>query len=86
MEAGNISIGQVVPGVEEMVEWGWVARNPPVLVQIVVEIPVFTGRMEAGNISRGQVVPGVEEMVECGWVARNPPVVVQMVIKVGVYR
>ncbi len=26
MEAGNISWGQVVPGVEEMVEWGWVAE------------------------------------------------------------
>ncbi len=77
MEAGNISRGHVVPGLEEMVEWGWVARNPPVVVQEVVKIPVFTGRMEAGNISRSQVVPGVEEMVEWGWVARNPPVVVQ---------
>ncbi len=76
MEAGNISRGQVVPGVEEVVDWGWVARNPPVLVQVVVKIPVFTGRLEAGNSSRSQVVPGMEEMVEWGWVARNPPVVV----------
>jgi hypothetical protein len=63
MEAGNISRGQVVPGMEEMVEWDWMARNTPVVVQEVVKIPVFTGRMEAGNISRSQVVPGVEEMV-----------------------
>jgi hypothetical protein len=27
MEAGNIFRSQVVPGVEEMVEWGWVARK-----------------------------------------------------------
>ncbi len=75
MEAGNISRSQVVPGVEEMVEWGWVARNPPVVFQVVEKMAV-TGRMEAGKISRSQVVPGVEEMVEWGWVARNPPVVV----------
>ncbi len=39
MEAGNISRGQVVPGVEEIVEWGWVAGNPPVMVQMMVCIP-----------------------------------------------
>ncbi len=41
MEAGNISRGQVVPGVEEMVEWGWGARNPPEVVQVVVKMSVY---------------------------------------------
>ncbi len=42
MEAGNISSrGQVVPGVEEMVEWGWVARNPPMVVQVVVKMAAY---------------------------------------------
>jgi hypothetical protein len=41
MEAGNISRSQVVPGMEEMVEWGWVAGNPPVVVQMMVKMGVY---------------------------------------------
>ncbi len=41
MEAGNITRSQVVPGVEEMVEWGWVARNPLVVVQVVVKMVIY---------------------------------------------
>ncbi len=41
MEAGNISRSQVVQGVEEMVEWGWVARNPLVVVQVVVKMVIY---------------------------------------------
>ncbi len=41
MESGNISRTQVVPGEEEMVEWGWVARNLPVVVQVVVKMGAY---------------------------------------------
>ncbi len=41
MEAGNISRSQAVLGVEETVEWGWVARNPPVVVQVMVKMSVY---------------------------------------------
>jgi hypothetical protein len=27
--------------VEEMVEWGWVAENPPLVVQVVVKMGAY---------------------------------------------
>jgi hypothetical protein len=36
MEAGNISRGQAVQGVEEMVEWGWVAGYSSLSTLVII--------------------------------------------------
>ncbi len=86
MEAGNISRSQVVPGVEEMVEWGWVAKKSTIGGSSSGKDGCLQVAWRQGTSPGAKWCQGWRRWWGgAGW-QKNPPLVVQVVVKMVFYR